>query len=502
MNHLGDIIPLMNKEEIRGYKIFSERIQFENSDRKIIDLFHAIKNETHQENDKELVKKLFGANNMNAHYRLKNRLKDDIERSLLLHHTNLDEKVAALNLLILSKICFYKSAYWQAYNYLKQAEKIAKAKQYFDILNSIYDEMLVLCRFYNDINPNEINQLQSANAHQYLILQKTNALIATLNYQLRQSNYSGKDKELTKAINKAKRQLNLTEKNLKTPETKFQIHDCVKNALLQNKDFKALENYLIKSYKDFSKQKLFNKELHDKKIVLLIWIINSKFKNKKPKETEPYLKLLFEALQQFNKIHFDKYYGSYIFSRMYYLIYTNQLNAAIEILLEFKKHSADKGFEQNMFNINLNLCTLYFYQNNFNEALKTLGKLFLKDSFQQLSMEWKLSISLLEIIFQYANKDFNFAEMKLTEVKRTFKMQLKQENFEKENLFIQIIGKQIKSKFASKKNATNNLIESFIKKYKTVELGSNEAMNYTLFLKGELENQTYYSLLLEDINHQ
>ncbi len=501
MNHLGDIIPLMNKEEIRGYKIFADRIQFENSDKKMIALFHFIKNEIHKENDKELVKKLFGAANMNAHYRLKNRLKDDIERSLLLHHSNLDEKVASLNLLILSKICFYKSAYTQAYNYLKQAEKIAKAKKYFDVLNSIYDEMLVLCRFYNDINPNEINHLQSVNAHQYIILQKTNALIATLNYQLRQSNYSGKDKELTKAINKAKQQLNLTERNLKTPEIKFQIHDCVKNALLQNKDFKALENYLIKSFNDFNKQKLFNKELHDKKIVLLIWIINSKFKNKKPKETEQYLKLLFTSLQQYNKIHFDKYYGSYIFSQMYYLIYTNQLNEAIEILSDYKKYNTDKGFEQNMFNINLNLCTLYFYQNNFNDAIKTLGKLFLKNAFQQLSTEWKLSISLLEIIFQYANKDFNFAEMKLTEIKRTFKKQLKQQNFEKENLFVQIITKQIKSKFLLNKKTSSDLIESFIKKYKTVEPGSNEAINYTLFLKSESEKQTYYSLLLKDINH-
>ena len=44
MNHLGDIIPLMNKEEIRGYKIFADRIQFENSDKKMIALFHFIKN--------------------------------------------------------------------------------------------------------------------------------------------------------------------------------------------------------------------------------------------------------------------------------------------------------------------------------------------------------------------------------------------------------------------------------------------------------------------------
>ncbi len=500
MNHLSDIIPLMNKEEIRGYKIFADRIQFENTDKKIVSLFEFIKNKTHPENDKELVKKLFGTNNTNAHYRLKNRLKDDIERSMLLHHSRLDEKVEVLNLLILSKIFFYKSAYLQAYNYLKQAEKIAKAKKYFDILNSVYDEMLALCRYYNDINPNEINALQSANANQYLLLQKTNALLATLNFQLRQNNYSGKDKELTKEISKAKRTLNLTEKNLQTPEIKFQIHECIKNALLQNKDFKSLESYLIKSFKDFSKQKLFNKELHDKKIVLLIWIINSKFKNKKPYEAAPFLKLLFDALSQFNKIHFDRYYGSYIFSRMYFLIYTNQLQTAINILLEYQEYSNNKGLEQNKFNINLNLCTLYFYQNNFAAAIKTLGKLFLKDTFQQLSVEWKLSVSLLEIIFQWSNKEFNFAEIKLAEAKRVFKSQLKQADFEKENLFIQILSKQLKAKLSNKKFTNSGLIEEFVEKYKTVELGSNEAIDYTLFLKSDTQKQTYYTLLLADIN--
>ena len=79
---------------------------------------------------------------------------------------------------------------------------------------------------------------------------------------------------------------------------------------------------------------------------------------------------------------------------------------------------------------------------DFNDAIKTLGKLFLKNAFQQLSTEWKLSISLLEIIFQYANKDFNFAEMKLTEIKRTFKKQLKQRQMMTQWNFTENVGFQ------------------------------------------------------------
>jgi hypothetical protein len=117
-----------------------------------------------------------------------------------------------------------------------------------------------------------------------------------------------------------------------------------------------------------------------------------------------------------------------------------------------------------------------------------------------LTQEWKLSVLLLDIIFLIANKDFEFAETKLKDLKRSFRLQLNQPKFEKENLLIQLMNKWIKLALQRKKSDATDLMEAFIKKYKTIEPGSNEAIDYTLFLKSELQKTSYYELLLEEIN--
>ncbi|MEY2830499.1 MAG: hypothetical protein RIQ33_2357, partial [Bacteroidota bacterium] len=275
MNHLSDIIHHLDKEEIRSYKLFNSRIQFENSDAKILKLFDLVKEKKHDEDSPELIKHLFGTQNSNAHYRLKNRLVDDVQRSLLMHHYNLDGKTKTINQIILARIYSYKGGYKQTFNFLKRAEKKAEEGQFYDLLNIIYDEILVLCKSFHGINPQEYIDKQEANSKRLQKILSTNALIASLNYQLRQANFSGKDANVLLTINRIHRKLNISKDVIDVPETQFQIHDCVKNVLLFKKEFNSLEAYLINSYKDFVSKKIFTKDNYDKKIVLLIWLINT-----------------------------------------------------------------------------------------------------------------------------------------------------------------------------------------------------------------------------------
>ena len=499
MNHLSDLILPLNKEEVRSYKLFAQRINFENSDKKIIDLFEQIRQQKFEENDERLVKKIFGKTNHNAYYRLKHRLTEDLERSLLTHHFALDKKVEGYNLLILSKIFYYKSAYKQALNYLLKAEKQAEAANNFELLNLIYDEILSIGKQYSEFDPQQIIEKHKKNFEKYQFIQQMNALIASLNYQLRQTNFSGKNKNVLPLLNKALQRLNIAKKQINLPVVQLQIHNCVKNALLFKKNFEALEFFLTEDFKKFEKQKLYDKQNHHEKLVHLIWIINSAYKNKNLSTVAKYLKLLEKTMNEFNKLNYEKYLWAYYQSLTLFFAYSNQLQNSIDALETYKQKAFNKDVLSFNVNVYLNLASLYFYKNELTNANKNIAQLLTKNVFQHLSNELKLTVSMVDLMLSFANNDFEYTERKTLDIKRNFNKMLADKQFEKEKTFLKLMNKMTANINWRKNKLINEQIELFCKQYPKFEPGSNEALNYVIFLRSQLSGVSYYQILLAEM---
>ncbi len=499
MNHLSDIILPLSKEEARTYKLFTERLNFEKSDRKILQLFDFIRSGTYEEKDDALVVKLFGTANYNAYYRLKNRLVDDVERSLLMHHYDIDEKIKVINQIKLAKIFTFKTQYLQAVNYLIAAEKQALKYDYFDLLNTIYDEILTICKRYNELDPEPFILKQAENLKKYQLIQQSNTLLASLNYQLKQTNFSGKDKQVQQVIQRLLKKLNAQQAVYKLPGLQLQIHECVRNGLLQKKDFLSLENYLIDSWQTFNDEKFFNKSNTNEKIVLLIWIINASYKNKHIHQRLPYINQLEKELNEHGKDYYNRYVWAYVQSRMLYYISEGKLNEAISLLNAFKKEAVYKELTHYHLNITFNLSSLYYYTGQLNLASKELTPLFSKTIYAQLASDWKISLHLLDLILQSEAEEFNYIDYKLKEVKREFAKSLMLPQFEKEKGFLQLIGKMNKYQDWRQQKAVQTAIQDFIQLYKNIEPGSNEAVSYVLWLQSRLTKKPFFELLQQEL---
>lgn len=152
-HQLTTIINTLNKEEIRGFKLYSSRISTKDGGNKTVRLFDLIKYSGANEFDNEVVKELFPKGNINAYYRLKNRLLNDIEQSLLLIHRSKDDRFNLYKLIELANVFRYKSNYQVAFTYLQKAEKKAKQAEHLDLLNIIYDEINALSKDFYKIDP-------------------------------------------------------------------------------------------------------------------------------------------------------------------------------------------------------------------------------------------------------------------------------------------------------------------------------------------------------------
>ena len=151
MNILNQIIAHMNKEQVRGYKLFVNRTN-EKDDRKDVLYFDYIRKSGDSYDENKIHQRLYGETDKNTFYRLKNRVLLDVSKSLMVQHFDDDELIHALHLLALEKFHFNRNQIHIAHYFLKKAEAEAKKIENYELLDIIYGEYIRLSREMITIN--------------------------------------------------------------------------------------------------------------------------------------------------------------------------------------------------------------------------------------------------------------------------------------------------------------------------------------------------------------
>lgn len=498
MDSLSLIINNLKKEEIRNFKLLSKRYA-QNEDFKVEILFDKIRKK--EKEDLELVETLFpdDPDNMNAFYRLRNRLKTDLEKSLIHLHNGLDEKISVLNFITLSNIFSYKSQYDISTYYLKKAEKLAEKGEFYQLLHFIYNEFINLSNHFDGINPIDyIEKRKEVEAKSQVVTQANHA-IAALSYNLRKTNFSKSPEGIAEMLNEILNKLQIAAEVYNTPNMKFKIHFCIRDILLQNKDFKELENYLIHTLGEFENENLFNKNTYRYKITLLTWIINTLSINKKWNDSIKYTEILLEELNKFNKLYYDKFIWTYYQSLVTNYISSDRLKEALELLQQIKELPAHKGVSFYDYAIYINLSLCYYFSGNLSAAIKTLSHLLTKETFPKFSVDFQLSISLLEIILHYENNNHDFVSYKINDVKRLYRNLLKRPEYYEEKSFLKIMNMLATRPAPFKDKKIINDIENFIAKTPSLQVGSGKHIDFGIWMRAKLKKESYYHTLLETL---
>jgi len=495
MDSLVQIVKNLKKEEIRNFKIFTNRFQRQ-EDIKIATLFDLIKSDKYQDDDKLLVPILFpdekGTNN--AFYRLKNRLKTELEKSLLNLHHNLDEKIETINFITLSSIFSYKAQYELSLHYLKKAEKTADQNEFYDLLDLIYSQIIELSYSFNEINPVEYIEKRKENSKKNVVLMEASNAIASVSYKLRKSNI-GKTEDIDQTLQQTLKELNIASEIYKIPNVKFRIHFCIRNILFQNKDFERLEKYMIEALNEFESENLFTKSTHTHKLTMITWIINSLMINKKWNYAIKYTELLLEELNKYNRLYYDNFIWAYYQSLVTSYMSSDHLPEAMVLLEEIIDLPPRKGVNFYEYAIYDNLSLCYYYQKNMSEAIKTLSKLFLKDIYSKLPIEYQFSISILEIVLHYENSNLDYVTYRIGEMKRQFRSLLKGDNYKDEKAFIKLLTNICNKPDPMHDKALIAQMNTFVKIAAPFQIGSGKHIDCGIWVQSKLDKQPYYTYL-------
>jgi len=105
---LTQLVQSLNREEVRNFKLLTSKYKTKGTS-SIVLLFDVLRKKEIDEYDDEIISRILPGSTKNNYYRLKNRLIEEVENSLVELHRKKDESFEIFRLLRLARIFIYKS---------------------------------------------------------------------------------------------------------------------------------------------------------------------------------------------------------------------------------------------------------------------------------------------------------------------------------------------------------------------------------------------------------
>ncbi len=438
MEHLPTLVRGLSKEQVRFYKLFAQRTQ-QGKDRKDLQLFDAMRKVKDAEAEEKVLSRLYPGTDKNAIYRLRNRLLSDLNKSLTIMNYEEDDFIYTCHLLGLYRYFSKKNLLQEARFYLRKAEQHAAAIEHFELLDIIYGEYVRLSHEAMQINPEVYIELRKKNKFQLEGLRAIDDLLAVVTYRLKTTQNFSPDKNPLIDLLKKTTDDFIKDRDLKnSPVLRFRIYQAVSQVLLQKHEYKSLELYLLRTFKEFERDKLFNRNNHDTKLQMLTYIVNTLFKNNKLRLSLQWAEALKSGMEEYHHILYDKYIFFY-FNALVINYSILDREKAILILEDLKDNTNLNSNSYYQLFVYLNLAVLRFDQKSYKEAIRHFTKIYLLDGYKTADRSLRLKIALCEIITRYELQNYDVLEYKIAQVKKDYRDLLQTESNYAEKELLAII---------------------------------------------------------------
>ena len=435
---LDIIIDSLSKEEVRFFKLFLNRTVRKN--RKDLDLFDYMRKQKGNYNTKDLLKKL--KTNAGNYYTIKNRLYHELNNSMVWQYILKDNQSKSFSYVLLGRLYKNKGELDLAFNFFQKAEKEAIESDLYELLSMIYSEIIQLSHEQLSINVDNFIQLKRDNMKILSEIDEIDLLLAKIMYDVKtKQNYSNSEDSLVELIktkfNKISKQNNL----LKSTRFRIRLFNMYSRLLLQKRDYKTLENFVIKSYDEFENEKLFDRSNHNDKLTILTYIANCLFKTNKNKQSLKYAELLLNSMQEYDGLLYDKYLFFY-----YNILVSNYSVTDKEKALNYLDKASNNEVIKKLPSYNsfiyLNRSLIYYDQDKFKKSKQNISRLIMQKDFLLLDQSFQLKILITSIIICYKNSEKNMLD-KINDIKDNYSVLLKTENHLRDVKFLDLISKKI-----------------------------------------------------------
>ncbi len=416
-----------------------------------------------------------------SYYRMKNRLVDLINIYLSDIEFSNYNTADISNYLNLYKIFYQKGIYRLAKYYLEKAEKQALSSEQFEYLDIIYGLYIQLGKetLYDD--PAVFIEKRKTNSSMLAKIRQIDDILAVVTYRLKSTQNLGEKINISKEVNKTISKFSTDAELLNSVQFKIKMYKTISQIFVQQKEFVELEKYLTETYEEFEKRKLFNKNTHDTKIEILIYIINTLLLLRKHSQALSFSETMNQALLQYDKVLYKKYVYFYYQVRIaaYSTINPDKAIETINEIINNKSIITNPYYS--LLNYS-NLAYLYYTKGSSNQVIRNLQKIYIHEFYEKADISLKVPLTVLELITRIDMSDFDTFEYKLPQIKASLKNEWK--NFEgPEKIFLPIV----ESIGTDPDFLKNKKLKEKARDFISSGIGDTELFNYNNWLTAKLK---------------
>jgi hypothetical protein len=488
----------LTSDEVRRFKILSNRFKAED-EKKLIVLFDTIRSEKYAGEEHLIVSELYEANNAqtrNRYYRLRNKLLENIEKSLVFYHFKYKDSIHAYYDIQLSIMFRERGAYQLSLYFLKKAERKARDLDQFNILEQIYQEYTQLAIKDIEINIEEILERRKSNLEKVRIQRRNTEAIALITQQLKKSNFSKDRDSVIDLLEKTRKHIEKTAEIFHSSEGRIQIFRTVSALLLQKEAFDQLASYTEKTIGEFEQAGLFNNDNHSERLLMRLWLVNSLFKTMRLAEASTQLETFEKEMSMYRKQNYFTYLFHFLNTKINVAKCLGNFEEAADLIREglaVKELRSEPSHETFLMRSQADLQFLTGDYKGADETVQGIKKLA---GYRLLNEDAAMYLDIFQFVLRLELGDHEFISQNFKPLCKTYKKALKNPLHERINIFLEILEKLNKAADKGKKANIGTLSENLKAHFPGNEPGGNEIFLYDLFVEAKAKDQSYASLFV------
>ncbi|MCB9236066.1 MAG: hypothetical protein H6581_30745 [Bacteroidia bacterium] len=433
----------------------------------------------------------------NRYYRLRNKLLDNIEKSLVFYHFKYKDSIHAYYDVQLAIMFKERGQHELSRYFLKKAEKKAEALDQFHILEIIYGEYVQLAMKNIDLDIEEIIQKREENLHKIAILRRNTEAIAIIKQKLKKSRFSKSRGSVLEMLDELKSQIEKTADIFNSTEGKILIFQTVSTILHNKAAYSHLTEYLYETIGEFEKNNLFSKANHSMRLLMRLRLIISLYKTYHLPEALEQLAIFEEEMVMYHR----QYYHTYLFNYFNIKIYSQKTLGQSRESLETIHHALSipeiKNHPLNANIIRISLAGEFFNLGEFEKALQEIQQIQASDGYELMEPQFQMHLDIFKMVLHYELKMYQENLDAQKKFRKDHKRLLKLDETAKTSRFVEILLRMSDGALEGRRISLRSAYRNFEESFDMQKEDEGEIINPHLFLKSHLEGQSYYKLFLE-----
>ncbi len=501
MDTLEAVIQTLTSDEVRRFKILSNRFKAD-EEKKLLVLFDSIRSEKYAGREEHLLLDLYGITNAktkNRYYRLRNKLLDNLEKSLVFYHFKYKDSIHAYYDIQLA-IMFKERGNLELSKYfLRKGEKKALLLDQFNILEIVYGEFVQLAFTNIDIEIKQILEKRKKNLKKLEIHRHNTEAIAIIKQELKRSKIKGTKGSVLELLEMIKKDIEKSADIFHSPDGKILLFQTVSTILHSKGAWPQLVEYLFETIRHFEENELFNQDNHTSRLLMRLRLIISLYNSYRLNEAAEQLSVFEREMKMFNKQNFNTYLFNYYNIRIYNL---KLLGKSVETRKAIDEALSIPEIRNNPANRDIILISLagqQFNEGDFSGALQTIRDIQDSKGYAEFDPSLRCYLDLFKMVNQFEVSDFGDALENYKKFRKRFRKLLKTAEHQKAARFGSLLARMIEAGISGKRVSLRAAVRGFEEKFTESLPHENEIVNPLMFLKSKLERRPYHKIFLDEV---